>query len=51
MKKEYLTPELEVQKFSFESILGEEATTPSGVPIEETVPSVGGGEVDPGEEW
>lgn len=48
MKKEYLEPILEVQKFSFEELL-EGATTPSGTPVEETVQVETSPEIDPGE--
>lgn len=45
MKKEYLEPFIEVQKFSFEEILAE-TLTESGYPIEEEVATEDGGEVD-----
>lgn len=45
MKKEYLEPFIEVQKFSFEEILAE-TLTESGVPVEGAAGSEGGDEVD-----
>ena len=49
MRKEYLEPIFEIEKFSFEDIIA--ATTESGVPVEENVATGGGRDpVDPGEE-
>lgn len=45
MKKEYLEPFIEVQKFSFEEILAE-TLTESGVPIEGEVATEGDQEVE-----
>lgn len=48
MKKEYIEPLFEVEKFYFENVLN---TTESGTPIEEIVGTGGNSEVDPGEDW